>query len=232
MSVNENGRIIDFEEKPKYPKTMSGEDNKALVSMGIYVVSQKYLASMLRDDAVSERSNHDFGKDIIPEGLRRGDHFHAYEFRNPTNDDPPYWRDVGTVDSYYAANMELLEAEPPLNLYDKDWPVATYQRQLPPAFIKPGKDDSKIESSIISSACLIKSSEIRRSILFSEVRVESGCKLSGVLALGGCRIGANCHLQNVILDNGCIVPPGSVIGFDLQAAVSYTHLTLPTKRIV
>ena len=92
LSVNENGRIIDFEEKPKDPKTISGEDNKALVSMGIYVVSQKYLSSMLRHDSVSERSNHDFGKDIIPEGLRRGDHFHAYMFRNPTNDDPPYWR--------------------------------------------------------------------------------------------------------------------------------------------
>ena len=149
--------------------------------------------------------------------MRRGDHFHAYEFRNPTNEDPPYWRDVGTIDSYYAANMELLETEPPLNLYDKDWPIATYQRQLPPAFIKPGKEGSKIESSIISSACLIENSEIRRSIIFSEVRVESGCKLSGVLALGGSRVGANCHLQNVILDNGCIVPPGSVIGFDLQA---------------
>ena len=113
--------------------------------------------------------------------------------------------------------MELLEAEPPLNLYDKGWPVATYQRQLAPAFIKPGKDGSIIQSSIISSACLIENSEIRRSIIFSEVRVEAGCKLNGVLALGGCRIGANCHLQNVILDNGCIVPAGTVVGFDAQA---------------
>ena len=225
LSVNENGRIIDFEEKPKDPKTISGEDNKALVSMGIYVVSQKYLSSMLRDDAVSERSNHDFGKDIIPEGLRRGDHFHAYMFRNPTNDDPPYWRDVGTVDSYYAANMELLEPEPPLNLYDKAWPIATYQRQLPPAFIKPGKDDSDIQSSIIGSACVIENSEIRRSVIFSEVRVDSGCKISGVLALGGCRIGANCHLQNVILDNGCVVPPDSVIGFDLKADAEKFYIT-------
>ena len=217
MSVNDSGRIINFEEKPKNPKAISDEDNMVLVSMGIYVVSQKYLASILRDDAVSERSNHDFGKDIIPEGLRRGGHFHAYEFRSPTNDEPPYWRDVGTVDSYYAANMELLEAEPPLNLYDKGWPVATYQRQLAPAFIKPGKDGSIIQSSIISSACLIENSEIRRSIIFSEVRVEAGCKLNGVLALGGCRVGANCHLQNVILDNGCIVPAGTVVGFDAQA---------------
>ena len=225
MSVSENGRIINFEEKPKDPKTISGKGNKALVSMGIYVVSHRYLASMLRDDAVSERSSHDFGKDIIPEGLRRGDHFHAYEFRNPTNDNPPYWRDVGTIDSYYEANMELLKAEPPLNLYDKGWPTATYQRQLSPAFIKPGKGGSIIESSIISGACLIENSEIQRSIIFSEVQVNSGCKLNGVLALGGCRVGTNCHLQNVILDNGCIVPSGTVVGFDAQADAEKFNVT-------
>ena len=225
LSADENGRITHFEEKPNEPKTVPGQKNMALVSMGVYLVSNEYLATRLREDALSQSSSHDFGKDIIPEGIRRGDHFHAHTFRNPTNDDPPYWRDVGTIDSYYSANIELLKSDPPLKLYDADWSTVTYQRQLPPAFFTCPDVGANIQSSMISGGCVLGNSKIRKSILFSEVSVENFCKLDGVLALAGCRIGANSNLRNVILDNGCIIPEGTTVGYDLRSDAANYHVT-------
>lgn len=217
LSVNPNGNIVNFEEKPLEPKTIPGKGNNCLVSMGVYVVSHEYLVARLREDAARQESAHDFGKDIIPDGLRRGDHFHAHLFQNPTNDDAPYWRDVGTIDSYYAANIELLNPRPPLNLYDPVWSTVTYQRQLPPSLFICQKGSATIESSMISNGCVIGNTDIRRSIIFSEVSIADGSKLDGVLALGGCKIGANSQLKNVILDNGCIVPPGTIVGSDTKS---------------
>ena len=214
MEVDESGRIIGFEEKPASPKTIPGQNDKALASMGIYVVSQDYLAASLREDANLQGSSHDFGRDIIPKGLQRGDHFQAHEFRNPTDERTPYWRDVGTIDAYYAANMELVSADPLLNLYDPNWSTVTHQPQLPPALFKGGEDMRRIDSSMVSGGCVIVNSELRRSLIFSSVRVNDGCELEGVLALPGCEIGAGSWLQNVILDNRCEVPPGTVIGAD------------------
>ncbi len=225
LSADETGRITHFEEKPDEPETVPGQKNMALVSMGVYLVSNEYLASRLREDALSQSSTHDFGKDIIPEGIRRGDNFHAHTFRNPTNEDPPYWRDVGTIDSYYSANIELLKSDPPINLYDADWSTVTYQRQLPPALFTCPDVGANVQSSMISGGCVLGNSKIRKSILFSEVSVENSCELDGVLALAGCRIGANSKLRNVILDNGCIVPEGTTVGYDLRSDAANYHVT-------
>lgn len=225
MGVNENGRILDFEEKPANPKHIPGQKNKALVSMGVYVVSQDYLAARLHEDAKLQGSSHDFGRDVIPEGLRRGDHFHAHRFQNPTNDDPPYWRDVGTIDSYYEANMELVTPNPPLDLYDPVWSTVTHQRQLAPTLFNCPEGAKLIESTMVSSGCVIVNSELRQSILFSDVRVDDGCKLDGVLALPGCRIGAGSRLRNVILDNRCEVPPGTIVGFDAKKDLEFYNIT-------
>ena len=225
MTINENGRIINFEEKPSSPTPLPGKSKKALASMGIYVVSHRYLAERLREDAALSGSTHDFGRDIIPEGLRRGDYFHAHLFQNPTNDAPPYWRDVGTIDTYYAANMELLERQPALDLHNSKWPTVTYQRQLPPSLFKNGKGSCNLDNSIISGGCIVTNSEIRRSILFSEVNVNEGCMLDGVLALAGCKIGEKSLLRNVILDNRCIIPPGTVIGHDKNLDKEKYHVT-------
>ena len=225
MSVEDTGRIIQFEEKPNEPTTIPGQKNMALVSMGVYVVSNEYLAKSLREDALSQLSTHDFGKDIIPKGIRRGDHFHAHTFRNPTNDDSPYWRDVGTIDSYYSANIELLKSDPPLNLYEADWSTVTYQRQLPPAVFTCSDDGANVQSSMVSGGCILGKSQVRKSILFSEVSVENYCELDGVLALPGCQIGANSKLRNVILDNGCIVPENTTVGYDLSSDAANFHVT-------
>ena len=225
LSVDDTGRITQFEEKPNMPTTVPGQKDMALVSMGVYLVSNEYLASRLREDALSRSSTHDFGKDIIPEGIRRGDNFHAHRFRNPTNEDPPYWRDVGTIDSYYSANIELLKSDPPINLYDADWSTVTYQRQLPPALFTCPNVGANVQSSMISGGCVLGNSQVRKSILFSEVSVENSCELDGVLALAGCRIGANSNLRNVILDNGCIIPEGTTVGYDLKSDAANYHVT-------
>jgi glucose-1-phosphate adenylyltransferase len=225
LSVDDTGRITHFEEKPSVPTTVPGQKDMALVSMGVYLVSNEYLASRLREDALSRSSTHDFGKDIIPEGIRRGDNFHAHTFRNPTNEDPPYWRDVGTIDSYYSANIELLKPDPPINLYDADWSTVTYQRQLPPALFNCPNVGANVQSSMISGGCVLGNSQVRKSILFSEVSVENSCELDGVLALARCRIGANSNLRNVILDNGCIIPEGTTVGYDLRSDAANYHVT-------
>jgi glucose-1-phosphate adenylyltransferase len=225
LSVDDTGRITHFEEKPKVPTTVPGQKDMALVSMGVYLVSNEYLAKSLREDALSQSSTHDFGRDIIPEGIRRGDNFHAHTFRNPTNEDPPYWRDVGTIDSYYSANIELLKSDPPINLYDADWSPVTYQRQLPPALFTCPNVGANVQSSMISGGCVLGNSQVRKSILFSEVSVENSCELDGVLALAECRIGANSNLRNVILDNGCIIPEGTTVGYDLRSDAANYHVT-------
>ncbi|UCH74860.1 MAG: glucose-1-phosphate adenylyltransferase [Rhodospirillales bacterium] len=217
MQVDESSRIIDFEEKPKDPKPIPGQPDMALVSMGIYVFSEDYLREHLERDAADPASSHDFGKDVIPFAIERGDDVRAFRFDAASGDDAPYWRDVGTIDAYYTANLEILSPDPPLDMYDPLWPVMTYQPQLPPAqFIGDGVR-CEVNNSIVSGGCVIDRSNLDSTMLFSNVKVHEGCNLQGVLALPGSEIGAGSRLRNVILDNECQVPPGSVIGEDPQA---------------
>lgn len=216
MQVDNNSRIIDFAEKPAIPKSIPGDPDTALASMGIYVFSRDYLRENLLRDAEDETSDHDFGKDIIPFVLERGDIVLAYRYKNPINGAAPYWCDVGTIDSYYRANMELISPDPPFDIYDWKWRVMTYQPQLPPARFLGSGHACGIENSMVSGGCEIEISKLHNSLLFSDVKVHEGCKLDGVLALPGCEIGAGSHLKNVILDNQCRVPAATVIGVDAQ----------------
>ncbi len=216
MEIDESERLIDFAEKPANPKTIPGDPDTALASMGIYVFSYEYLRDQLRRDAADSESSHDFGKDIIPYALANGDHLRAYPFRRSASGGESYWRDVGTIDAYYEANLEVLSPEPPLDVYDPQWPIRTYQPQLPAArFVGAGKR-CRVEDAMVSGGCVINQSNLDHSLLYSNVKVGDGCDLQGVLALPGCEIGASCRLKNVILDNGCIVPDGTVIGEDYR----------------
>lgn len=225
MEVDQSGSIASFEEKPATPKPLPNDPTHALGSMGIYIASLKYLSDALRQDAADTSSGHDFGRDIIPKALDAGQHLQAHQFTNPQGGRLPYWRDVGTLDAYHRANLELLLPEPPLDLYDPTWPTLTYQPQLPPAHFADGGGAHGVENSMVSGGCVVEASQLRRSILFSNVRVRQGCELDNVLALPGCEIGAGSKLTNVILDNQCQIPEGTVIGTDADRDRQAYHVT-------
>lgn len=217
MEVDATGRIVGFEEKPQKPKAMPGRPDRALVSMGIYVFLSDYLAHQLRQDASDDLSAKDFGKNIIPRLIAQGYRVQAYYFGRPGGGEPDYWRDVGTVDAYFQANMELVSPRPPLDLHDTAWPVLTYQPQLPPASFVSNATSCRVQSSIVANGTIVRSSDIAQTILSAKVSVHPGCVLDRVVALPGCEVRANCRLRNVILDNRCVVPEGTVIGEDAAA---------------
>ncbi|MDH3593696.1 MAG: glucose-1-phosphate adenylyltransferase [Rhodospirillales bacterium] len=216
IQIDDSDRIVDFEEKPADPKAIPGRPDMSLVSMGIYVFSMDYLRTHLDRDAADTTSSHDFGKDVIPYAIGRGDDVRAYRFGNPARGSASYWRDVGTVDAFYEANLEFLSPRPPLDIYDPSWPVMTYQPQLPPAQFIGGETHCQVDNSMVSGGCMIQRSNLDTTLLFSNVKVQDGCSLQGVLALPGCEIGAGSRLRNVILDNECRISEGSVIGEDPQ----------------
>jgi glucose-1-phosphate adenylyltransferase len=213
MEVDESGRIVGFEEKPEKPKPLPSDNTQALASMGIYVVNVDFLRDQLIRDAADSDSVHDFGRNIIPHCLENGLRIQSHTFTSPT-DGEAYWRDVGTIDAFFQANLEQMSPCPPINLHDPAWPILTHHPQLPPAHLICETGSCQFDTSMISAGCIVKSSSIGNSMLFSNVTVEEGCKLDRVLALPGCTIGANSTLRNVILDNQCQVPPGTVIGAD------------------
>ncbi len=214
MNVDEDFRVINFEEKPDQPRAMPGDPDKSLVSMGIYIFSMAYLRDRLERDAQEPSSSHDFGKDLIPLAIEEGHRINAYSFENPASGARNYWRDVGTVEAYYQANMELLSADPPIHLDDMNWPVFTYQPQTPPARFIGSEQHNRLENVLISGGCVVNRSSLANTILFSYVRVDEGCKINGSLLLPECTIGKGSRLTKVIMDNGCHLPPGTVIGED------------------
>ena len=214
MGIDETFQVIDFEEKPEQARPMPGDPHSSLVSMGIYVFSMKYLRKHLDRDAEESSSSHDFGNDLIPYAIERGHKVNAYPFKNPASGAQNYWRDVGTVEAYYQANMELLSADPPLQLDDSNWPVYTYQPQAPPARFIGGEEHNSLDNVLISGGCRVNHSRLTNTILFSNVRVEKGCRIDGSLLLPGCTVGEACRIKNVIMDNGSQIPPGTVIGED------------------
>jgi glucose-1-phosphate adenylyltransferase len=222
MSIDENNQVIDFSEKPNDPTPCPGKPEFALASMGIYIFSYDYLSNHLQRDAADVHSAHDFGEDIIPFAVSHQHHVHAYSFNDQVTGSDAYWRDVGTVDAYYAANMEILGPSPALNLYSPHTRIFTYQEQLPPAkFIGFSDNEYGIaENTMVSGGCVIHESHLERSLLFSNTRVGKHCKLRHVLALPDCEIGDNVRLHKVLLDNGCIVPDGTIIGEDADEDAS------------
>lgn len=212
MEVDDNYRVTGFEEKPESPVPMPGDPDRSLASMGIYVFSMDYLRRHLQRDADEVGSSHDFGNDMIPYAIDKGHRVNAFAFQNPASGEPDYWRDVGTIEAYYRANMELLAENPPLRLDDRDWPVFTYQPQAPPARFVGSDEHNRMDNVMLSGGCVVNRSTLADTIMFSNVQVDRGCTISGSLLLPGCRIGEGCRLRNVIVDNGCFIPPGTVIG--------------------
>jgi glucose-1-phosphate adenylyltransferase len=218
MAVNESGAITAFVEKPAQPPPMRDRPDRALASMGIYVFNTAFLYEELERDLADPTSSHDFGKDIIPHVVTQG-LAAAFPFsRGCVSDEgqEPYWRDVGTIDAYWESNIDLVETAPALNMYDTEWPIWTYQEQLPPAkFVLHGSDrQGGAVQSLVSGGCIISGSTIFRSLLFSKCRVHSWCKVEEAVLLPEVEVSRHARLTRVVVDRGCIIPEGLVVGED------------------
>ncbi|MFI3123216.1 MAG: glucose-1-phosphate adenylyltransferase [Methylococcales bacterium] len=213
MDVDDYRRVRAFVEKPEHPPLMPGRTDTALASMGIYVFSTEFLFEQLVKDADDPESTHDFGHDIIPKVIR--DHVvNAYPFLDLQSGAQSYWRDVGTIDAYWAANMELIGVHPDLNLYDKKWPIWTYQEQTPPAKFVFDEDDRRgiAIDSMISGGSVVSGATVRHSLLFSNVRVNSYSTIQDTIVLPDVNIGRHCRITRAIIEKGCDIPEGTIIG--------------------
>jgi len=229
MSVDGEQRVVAFNEKPEHPQPTPGNPDRALASMGIYVFNAEFLYEQLLRDADDPSSSHDFGKDIIPYVMSRYRIF-AHRFSDSCVCMPggvPYWRDVGTVDAYWEANMEFTKVTPDLNLYDKTWPIWTYQAQLPPAkFVFDDETRRGVAvDSLVSGGCIISGATVRRSLLFSNVYVHSFAEVSDSVVLPDVDIGRGARLHRVVVDNGCKIPEGLVVGENPEEDAKRFHVT-------
>lgn len=215
IEVDDNMRILGFEEKPQRPKPSPDNPEMCLASMGNYVFNTEFLFEQLKKDSQNATSDRDFGKDIIPSIIEKHNVF-AYPFKSPFPNEQAYWRDVGTLGSFWQANMELLSPTPALNLYDAKWPIWTFQEQLPPAKFVFDDDDRRgmALDSIVSSGCIISGATVRRSVLFNEVRVCSYSVVEDSVVLPDVVVLRHCKIKNAIIDRGCIIPEGTVIGYN------------------
>jgi len=219
MAVDDSMRIVDFLEKPKDPPPISGKPAWALASMGIYVFTADFLYAELERDHRDPTSSHDFGKDVIPNLVSRGlavAHSFAESCVKTTPEAEAYWRDVGTIDSYWAANIDLVMPVPSLDIYDRNWPIWTYQQQFPPAKFVFDDDDRRgmAVDSMVSGGCIISGATVRRSLLFSNCRINSHARTTGAVLLPDVEVGRRARLNNVVVDRGCHIPEDLVIGED------------------
>ncbi len=216
--ADENQKIVEFEEKPEQPTPMALDPAKALVSMGLYVFSSELLRQVLSADQHNEKSSTDFGKDILPTLLQDYDVF-AYKFGGEKGRVKPdrYWRDVGTIDAYYQANMDLLQAVPPLNLYQPDWPIRTYQPQSPPARTISGNSGAEgvFINSILAGGVVNSGGTVRHSILSHDIFIDDRAEIEKAILFGRVKIGAGAKVKNCIIDNNVMVPANECIGYDL-----------------
>jgi glucose-1-phosphate adenylyltransferase len=229
MGIDSEDRVIDFVEKPQNPPAIPGQPERALASMGVYIFNARFLFEQLERDALTQGSSRDFGKDIIPYIVPRYRVF-AHRFADScvgSDHHQPYWRDVGTIDAYWEANMEMTKVTPELNLYDKDWPIWTYQEQLPPAkfvFDDDGRRGSAIDS-LVSGGCIISGAEVKRSLLFSSVHVHSWATVEDSVILPGVDIGRHTVLKRCVVDKRCRIPAGMQIGVDDEADRQRFHVS-------
>ncbi|MGR8951300.1 MAG: glucose-1-phosphate adenylyltransferase, partial [Gammaproteobacteria bacterium] len=226
MGVDENRRVRAFVEKPANPPVMPGRTDTALASMGIYVFNARFLFEQLIKDADTPGTSHDFGKDIIPAVIDKY-LVNAYPFLDMQSGLQSYWRDVGTIDAYFEANMELIGVKPDLNLYDQSWPIWTYQEQTPPAKFVFDDDNRRGHAvdSMVSGGCIISGASVRHSLLFSNVRVNSYTTLEHCIVLPQANIGRNCRIKRAIIEKGCEIPEGTIIGENLAEDAKKYHVS-------
>ena len=213
MTVDETGRVIEFNEKPEHPASIPGKEGYCLASMGNYIFNTEFLYEQVIRDADTPGSDHDFGKDIIPSIIEKYQVF-AFPFRDPKTGQQAYWRDVGTLDAYWEANMELVSIVPQLDLYDRDWPILTEQIQAPPAKFVFDHDDRRGEAidSMVSAGCIISGASIKRSLIFSNCKIHSYSRIVDSLILPECEVLDGCTIIGAIIDRGCVIPEGMEIG--------------------
>ncbi|SHO59857.1 glucose-1-phosphate adenylyltransferase [Pseudoxanthobacter soli DSM 19599] len=219
MHVDETDRILSFVEKPADPPAMPGKPDRALASMGIYVFDTKFLMDELRRDAASPSSSHDFGKDIIPHIVRHGKavaHHFSDSCVRSDSEDVPYWRDVGTVDAYWEANIDLTDVVPELDLFDRDWPIWSYGEITPPAKFVHDEDGRRGQaiSSLVSGGCIVSGASVRRTLVSTGVRLNSYSYVENGVILPYVGIGRSARLKNVVVDAGVQIPEGLVVGED------------------
>jgi glucose-1-phosphate adenylyltransferase len=217
IQADRDDRMIGFQEKPREPITMPDQPGFILASMGIYVFTARLMYELLCQDATKPESDHDFGKNIIP-GMIDSHKVYAYRFRDKNRKATPYWRDVGTLDAYYQANMDLVEIDPVLNLYDREWPIRTNQPQLPPPKFVFGEHDRRGEAieSMVCQGCIISGGHVRKSILSPNVRVNSYAYVEQSIVFSGVDVGRHSRIRRAIIDKDVKIPPGTQIGYDLE----------------
>ena len=221
VEVDKKGRVRDFQEKPQTPRTIPDKPEKIYASMGIYVFKNSVLVKQLHEDAANEKSSHDFGKDIIPKMVKDGLKVVSHNFIDLNKKEAMYWRDIGTIDAYYEANMDLVEVNPVFNLYDQDWPIRTYQEQFPPAkTVFAGEEITGrvglALDSLVSGGCIISGGQVKRSILSPNVRINSYSTVTESILMEGVNVGRYAKIKRSIIDKDVNIPPGAVIGYDLN----------------
>jgi glucose-1-phosphate adenylyltransferase len=239
MTVDETGRVLAFDEKPAEPNPIPGKPGFCLASMGNYIFNTEFLYEQLIRDADTPNTQYDFGRNIIPRVIKDYRVF-AYPFRDRETREQAYWRDVGTIDAYWQANMELVSVTPQLNLYDDVWPIHTYQWQSPPAKFVFDDDDRRgsATNSMVSGGCVVSGGTLNGSLLFSRARIEARSEVHHSVILPDVVIGENCRINRTIIDRGAIVEPGTVIGEDPEAdrkrgfRVTESGLTLVTPDML
>ena len=214
IEATKDGKVKGFQEKPKKPKTIPGRPREILASMGIYLFRKDALFRELDIDAKNKMSDRDFGKNVIPQMIKSKRKVCVYTFTDKNNR-ARYWRDIGTRDSYYQANMDLVKQIPQFNLYNKSWPVRTYHEQFPPVkIISTRSGKGSVVDSIVSGGCVVRNAKIERSVLSANVRVENGAEIKDSVIMEGARIGANAKIRNAIIDKQVTIPGNTKIGYD------------------
>ena len=230
VEVDSMGRVTGFQEKPTDPKTIPHNPDKVYASMGIYVFKHPVLEDELHEDARKKPTNHDFGKDIIPQMLKKGLKVVAFNFIGENKKDAQYWRDIGTIDAYYEANMDLIQVEPVFNFYDRDWPIRTYEEQFPPAkTVQSGQEIAGriglVLDSLVSGGCVVSGGKVQRSILSPNVRINSYSEVYDSILMEGVNVGRYAKIKKAIIDKEVDIPQGMVIGYDPQEDKKRFHVT-------
>jgi glucose-1-phosphate adenylyltransferase len=218
VAIDEHDRVTGFEEKPARPTPVPGSSDLALASMGIYIFRADVLARALNADSAQSDSQHDFGRNIIPALIHSAPVF-SYRFHDENKKSAKYWRDIGTLDAYYEASMDLCRVNPEFNLYDPEWPLRTYQQQAPPAkfvFAEKGRRFGHALDSVISAGCIVSGSRVNGSILCPNVRVHSFCDIDQSILMPNVRVGRHARLRRTIIDHDVLIPRGALIGFNLE----------------